>query len=125
VPRALVVDDAAPIRRVVRRALEAAGYEVDDASDGGEALERFRAHPADVVLTDIYMEGVDGIEFTRTLTKEFAGVPVIVMSGGAIQSAAEALEIAGRLGASATLAKPFTADQLLAAVERVRKDTSP
>jgi CheY-like chemotaxis protein len=125
VPRALVVDDADSIRRVVRRILEAAGYEVDEASDGGEALERFRDHPADVVLTDIYMEGVDGIQFTRALAKEFAGVPVIAMSGGAVQGAGEALEIAGLLGASATLAKPFTADQLLAAIQRVRKDTSP
>jgi two-component system chemotaxis response regulator CheY len=125
VPRALVVDDADAIRRVVRRALEGAGWDVDEASDGAEALQRFRAHPADVVLTDIYMEGIDGIQFTRALTKEFAGVPVIAMSGGAVQGAAEALEIAGRLGACATLAKPFTADQLVAAVERARKDTSP
>ena len=84
----------------------------------------FVTTPADVVLTDISMEGVDGIQFTRALAKEFADVPVIAMSGGAVQGAGQALEIAGLLGASAPLAKPFTGDQLLAAVERVRKDTS-
>lgn len=122
-PRALVVDDTDDIRKVVRRVLEAAGYDVDEACDGRTALERFRAQPADVVLTDIYMDGMDGIQFTRALAREFGDVPVIAMSGGGVvQEAPATLEVVSRLGARATLTKPFSVDQLLAAVERVRKD---
>jgi two-component system chemotaxis response regulator CheY len=123
VPRALVVDDTEDLRKVVRRILEAAGYDVDEAQDGRAALERFRAQPADVVLTDIYMDGMDGIQFTRALEREFGNVPIIAMSGGGVvQEAPATLEVVSRLGARATLTKPFSADQLLAAIARVRKD---
>ena len=125
-PRALVVDDSHDLRRVVRRVLEAAGFDVDEARDGQAALERFRAQPADVVLTDIYMDGMDGIQFTRALAREFGKVPVIAMSGGGVvQDAPVTLEVVSRLGARATLAKPFSADQLLATIERVMKKDRP
>jgi CheY-like chemotaxis protein len=117
--RALVVDDEAGIRRLVRRALEGRGFVVDEAQDGAEALRRFRANPADLVVTDLYMPGTDGLEFTRAVGREFAGTKVIAMSGGVLQATGEALSIARLLGASDTLAKPFTVADLLAAVDRV------
>jgi len=124
VPRVLVVDDTEDLRKTVRRVLEAAGYEVDEARDGRSALERFRAEPADVVITDIYMDGMDGIQLTRALAREFGNVPVIAMSGGGVvQEAPVTLEVASRLGARVTLPKPFSSDQLLAAVRLVKEDS--
>jgi CheY-like chemotaxis protein len=117
--RVLVVDDDPAIRGTVKRALVAHGYEVVEASDGSQALELFRAHPADLVLTDLYMPGVDGLEFTRRLAKEFAGARVVAMSGGVLQTPADALEVAAMLGAAATLPKPFSLDELLDVVRKV------
>lgn len=121
-PRVLLVDDDNDLRHVVRRMLEIAEYQVDEARDGREALAHLRAHPVDLVLTDIYMPGVDGIQFTRALSREFGRLPIVAMSGGAVQDAADALEIAARLGARATLPKPFTIEQLLAAIEQARDE---
>jgi CheY-like chemotaxis protein len=124
VPRVLVVDDTDDLRKVVRRVLEAAGYEVDEARDGRAALECFRAQAADVVITDVFMDGMDGIQLTRALAREFGNVPVVAMSGGGVvQEAPATLEVISRLGARATLAKPFTADQLLAAIRQVKKES--
>jgi DNA-binding NarL/FixJ family response regulator len=62
---------------------------------------------------------VDGLEFTRRLAKEFAGARVVAMSGGVLQTPADALEVAAMLGAAATLPKPFSLDELLDVVRKV------
>ena len=62
VPVVLVVDDEAPIREVIRRYLVAEGYQVVEAADGESALQQFEAHAPDVVVLDVMMPGIDGIE---------------------------------------------------------------
>jgi CheY-like chemotaxis protein len=121
-PRVLVVDDDAAVRSAVSRGLVAHGYEVVEAPDGRVALRLFREHPADVVLTDLYMPDVDGIEFTRQLSREFAGARIIAMSGGVLQNSGDALEIATHLGAVASLPKPFSLPELVEVVTRVLAD---
>lgn len=81
--RVLVVDDAALVRAYYRQALERAGYEVDEALNGLEGLEKLLMHSFDVVIVDINMPQMDGITFLRTLrSKEMpvAGIPALVTS---------------------------------------------
>ena len=77
--RALVVDDEAPIRKVVRDALERAGHEVETASDGEEALARFDNGGFDLVIADWNMPGIDGFELVRRIRKR-SGVPILMLT---------------------------------------------
>jgi CheY-like chemotaxis protein len=124
VARILVVDDDAAVRSVTRRCLALDGHDVDEATTGREALKQYRAKPVDLVITDLYMPDMDGLEFIRRLVQEFVGTKVIAISGGAamvgdaLRKPTDALAIAARLGATATLAKPFTVAELRGVVKR-------
>ena len=112
----LVVDDDAGIRALLRYLLEAAGYQVFEAAEGGEALIQAETHRVDLVITDLIMPGKEGIETIGLLHNQQPNLKIIAMSG-AMESAF--LAAAGHLGAQATLAKPFTKEQLLQTVHRV------
>ena len=116
--RVLVVDDDENICRVVRRMLTAAGYEVEVAGNGQEALTKLSPDVA-VVISDVLMPEMDGIEMLRRLRKEVPNAKIISMSGGGIQDKEHVLEIAERLGAARTLSKPFTREELLNVVAAV------
>ena len=79
--RILVVDDLDYIRALARRTLELAGHEVAEAVDGGEALALYRRRPADVVVCDLVMPVLDGLETLRALRREFPDVAFVAMSG--------------------------------------------
>lgn len=115
--RILLVDDNVDFRSVAGKILRRAGHDVVEVADGAEALTLYRVDPADLVITDVYMPGTDGIETTIRLSQEFPSVRIIVASGGGTVERGRVLEIAERLGAIRTLAKPFGADELLAAVD--------
>lgn len=123
--RILLADDNAELRTVTRKVLERAGHEVIEAADGAQALTLHRTTPADLVITDVYMPDTDGIEATIRLTQEFPGVPLIVMSGGGYVGRDDILKIAARLGAHHTLPKPFSNEELMAAVEAALGGSSP
>lgn len=116
--RILVVDDDPAIRSVMRRCLALDGHDMEEAATGREALTVFRAAPVDLVITDLYMPDMDGLEFTRRLVQEFVGTKVVAMSGGALQRPADVLAVASQLGAMATLVKPFSVAELRAVVQR-------
>jgi CheY-like chemotaxis protein len=103
----------------MRRCLALDGHDFIEAATGREALTVFRADPVDLVITDLYMPDMDGLEFTRRLVEEFVGAKVIAMSGGALQKPADALAVAAQLGAVATLAKPFSIAELRTVVRQV------
>lgn len=117
--RILVVDDDPTVRRLMARVLVGAGYDVQEASDGAEAITAFRASPADLVVTDVYMPGADGIEAIIRLQQEFPDVRVIATSGGGHRDKHDVLEMAARLGAKRTLPKPVGRKDLLEAVGAV------
>lgn len=117
--RILVIDDQEPIRRIVRRALEQAGHEVEDAGDGGPGLEMLARHPADVVISDIFMPGQDGIQTLRAIRKQFPAVKVIVISGGDSTGMLDLRRDAELLGAVKSLQKPFTAREIVDLVNSV------
>ena len=80
--RIIVIDDLEAVRGPVRRALETGGHEVLEASDGEMGLQLLADHGADLVITDIFMPGQDGIVTVRRIRREFPTVKMIVMSGG-------------------------------------------
>ena len=120
--RIIVIDDQEPIRRIVRRALEQEGHEVLDASEGEMGMRLLERHAADVVITDIFMPGQDGILTLRQIRKQFPAVKVIVISGGDSSGLLDLRHDAELLGAVKSLQKPFTAAELIQTVREVLSD---
>ena len=107
--KALIVDDERKMRRVLQIALERMGLESVAADSGEEALRCFQAERIDVVLTDIRMGGMTGIELLARLRELDADVPVIVLTAyGTVQTAVEAM----KLGAADYVLKPFDLDAI-------------
>ena len=117
-PSVLVVDDEDQIRQPIRETLEQAGYEVEEASNGKQGLERYRAKPADLVIMDILMPDQDGLESIMTLRREFPASRVIAITGGSdMIGILNFLDVAKMLGARRTLQKPFDMQTLLDAAQ--------
>ena len=118
-PRVLVVEDSVGVRELERVILEGAGYQVETAVDGLDGASRLRDDPADLVLSDIEMPGMDGFDLTRTIrrTKGWENVPVIIMTSRGEDHARQAgLEA----GCSAYLLKnEFDQEQLVSTVRRL------
>ncbi|MGD0920129.1 MAG: response regulator transcription factor [Terriglobia bacterium] len=113
--RILAVDDEPQIRRVMRTTLAARGYEVDDARSGEEALEKLRAGRYDLVLLDINMPGMGGVETCRTIRQERHGVELAIIMltvRSAENDKIEALDA----GADDYVTKPFSTPELLARI---------
>ncbi|HEX5544293.1 MAG TPA: response regulator [Nitrospira sp.] len=110
----LVVDDQDQVRQLIRETLEQAGYEVEEARDGKEALDRYRARSTDLVIMDILMPDQDGLEAIMALRQEFPDTRVIAMTGGSDTiGVLNFLDVAKMFGARRTLRKPFELKILL------------
>jgi DNA-binding NtrC family response regulator len=113
--RILVVDDEDYMREVVRRALENAGFEVDEAADGKTAITMLRQYPYNVIITDLRLPGLTGEAVLEEARSLFPETIVIVMTGfGNIQSAVEAI----RKGAYDYIPKPFQLAEMVMRVEK-------
>lgn len=117
--RILVIDDEDAVRTATRRSLERAGHEVLEASDGEAGLQLLAQAGADLVVTDIFMPGQDGIVTVRRIRKEFPRVKVIAVSGGDSTGRMDLRRDAELLGAAMSLRKPFTPAELVGAVHAV------
>ena len=111
-PRVLVVDDEPLMRDILRRMLQTEGYEVEEAEDGFEGLQRYRAVPADLVITDLHMPRLSGLDMIKELLHEFPNVKVIMMSGDGDMMR----NVVPALGIQETLQKPFEMNAVMAAV---------
>ncbi len=114
--RILIVDDEPNARAVIRESVCLMGYQVDEARDGVEALERFRDHHHDVVITDLAMPHMDGIELTHQLHKVDPMVPVLMLTG---RSSLDLKAMAWSRGVVEYLRKPLRLSSLEATLERV------
>ena len=125
----LVVDDEIEVGAAVRRVLERAGYAVTLANNATEGLEAVAQQPPDVVITDIIMPKVHGVELIKTLRERYPRIRIIAISGGgsfgplaykpeAISTHAY-LAAAREAGAQEVLTKPFDLTDLIAAVRRL------
>jgi two-component system KDP operon response regulator KdpE len=110
--RILVIDDEPQITRVLRAALSAQGYDVRTANDPEEALQVFREWPPDLVITDLMMPGLSGVDVTRSI-RTHSATPVLILSvRDHERSKVEALDA----GADDYITKPFSIQELLARV---------
>jgi two-component system, response regulator, stage 0 sporulation protein F len=110
----LVIDDQALIRTLLRVILEIEGHEVVEAANGRAGLALYRDRPTDLVITDIQMPEMHGLELIEELTRNFLNVKVIAMSIG--QRDSPVFETARLLGARQILRKPFTVEEVLSIV---------
>jgi two-component system, chemotaxis family, chemotaxis protein CheY len=117
----LVIDDDDAIRQLLRALLEREGFEVEEAADGQEGIERHRNHPADIVITDIIMPNKDGVNTMFELLKMTPNLKIIAMSGGGWQVKEIDFDIAKRLGAH-TIEKPIRREILLEAIQKIQHD---
>jgi two-component system response regulator (stage 0 sporulation protein F) len=111
----LVIDDDHQVRAVFRTILERAGHHVLEARTGTEGLRLFHQSPVNLVITDVLMPDMDGLEVTQTVHREAPGIPVIALTGGTGER--DFLEVAKLLGARRLLHKPVTKAELLHAVQ--------
>ncbi len=114
--RILVVDDELETRLTVEKMLRSAGHQVVLAAGGREGLQQFRSDPVDLIMVDLFMPEVDGLEVIQGLRRDFPESKVIAMSGNIVADAM--LSVARRLGTAAVLEKPFSFEQLKRAVEQ-------
>jgi two-component system response regulator (stage 0 sporulation protein F) len=110
----LVIDDAAPIRLLLSTALQSDDHDVMQASSGREGLSLYQQRPLDLVIVDMLMPELNGLQTIMAFTRAFLNVKFIAVSGmGGDQTM---LKIASQLGARQTLCKPFGMEELLWAV---------
>lgn len=114
--RILVVDDEENIRKMLKLTLERAGYEVEAASNGDEALLKFEAQPADLIITDLVMPQKEGLVAIWELARQRSGLKIIAMSGTSLD---EYLNWARKLGVQRTFKKPFQLAEMLDAVKEL------
>jgi CheY-like chemotaxis protein len=114
--RVLVVEDDEDSRHVMADALVEAGYTVEEAADGYEALSIAARHTPDIVVSDLSMPGINGVEFARRLHVFAHTVPVVLTTG--IEDTLDLVTAARAYGAVACLKKPMTLDELLWTIDR-------
>ena len=118
--RILVVDDVPSVTALLRAVLEARGHSVVECNDGASGLAELGKTGFDVVVVDMMMPGVDGIEMVKRLRAQGHTAAVIAMSGGADDfPAAHSLKMSEMYGADRLLFKPFDNDELVAAVDEL------
>jgi CheY-like chemotaxis protein len=120
----LIIDDDEAVLVLYTRYLESKGYTVLQAADGREGLRLFEATPPDLVITDIIMPEMDGLELIPKLRKKFPNVPVIAISGGMRNATITFLPHAKTFGACRVFEKPVDLSDLLQAIKELLGETA-
>jgi len=115
----LVIDDEAPVLSLFGQLLESAGYSVALASDGQEGLRLLKQQKPDLIITDIMMPEMDGLELLMTIRKQYPEIPAIAISGGMKIQPVSFLPQAKKLGAKRVFVKPVELSTLLQAVQEL------
>ncbi len=116
--KVLVIDDMAGVRASLRAALEAAEFQVTTANNGQHGLDALEAGKFDIVITDIWMPKVDGLNFIKCVRDRHPGLRVFAMTGGGPRLTIEtASSLAEAWGAERVFVKPFDEAKLLAAID--------
>lgn len=117
--RILFIDDNEPFRVSFSRILQRQGFEVIQAEDGLVGLKKFRELPPDLVICDLIMPEMEGMETIQELRRSQPDLKIIAISGGGRVNPLDYLKIAQMMGAVEKLVKPFSSDELISIVERL------
>ena len=114
----LIVDDSPSMRQMIRLTLEGAGYQVEEAGDGAEALQKAQTLDAGMVITDLNMPVMDGLSLIGELRQlsRYRGVPIVFLTTASDEEKKRQARLAGATG---WITKPFKQDHLLAVVRKV------
>lgn len=121
--RVLVADDDVHMRRMAAELLRANGYDVTEVSNGREALAQAKARRPDIVLTELVMPEVEGLQLIQELLQFDPRIRIVALSG--TFRADTYLRVASALGAKATLMKPLTGDDLLRTIRQLPESKEP
>lgn len=115
----LVIDDEPQILNMLQKMLELEGYTVLTAADGKQGLRACEKNPIDLVITDVVMPEVEGLEVIMSLKKSYPTIKIIAISGGARIQPGDYLNMAEIFGAQRTFTKPFERQAMLDAVKEL------
>lgn len=114
--RILIIDDDDAVRASIRDFLEIHDHTTVELSDGSQAVSTHKDTPVDLVVTDIFMPGKEGMETIVDLNRSAPNLPIIAISGTKPTSGGDYLSMANRLGAKFVLGKPFSMSELIMCV---------
>ena len=117
--RILVLDDNEDVRESMRMLLATSGHDAVASADVREALELQNRQPVDLLITDIFMPGVDGLEAIVAFRSRWPGLKIVAISGGGVRAKQDYLNVAGEIGADVVMRKPVDAEDLLATVRKL------
>ena len=117
--RILIIDDDILLCQVLSMTLKKQGYHVESAYDGSVGVVKYQEHPADLVITDIFMPEKEGLATITELKQMDPNVSIIAMSGGGMSNETKYLQVARVMGAKKTFVKPFQMEKLLDTIEDI------
>ena len=117
--RILTIDDDVQTLNMLRQMLECEGYDVVAAPGGKKGIRIYREQPIDLIIMDIIMPDMEGIETIRELKQDFADIKIIAISGGGLIGSEGYLHLARIFGAQRTYAKPFERKEFLKGVREI------
>jgi two-component system chemotaxis response regulator CheY len=123
--RILLIEDDEALRSILRMSLEKMGHAVTEAGNGREAIRIFKKTSPDLVLTDLIMPEIEGLEAIRAMRRAQPELKIIAMSGGGRSDARDNLKMAKNFGATAVFAKPFSIKELHKVITSLLADTEP
>jgi CheY-like chemotaxis protein len=117
--RIVIIEDDDTLRPVLLQTVRKLGHEAFAEPDGKAGLNRVRAWPPELVITDMVMPEKEGVETILELRRDFPAIKIVAISGGGRNNRADYLSFAKKFGAAATLAKPFSREELRQVLETV------
>jgi CheY-like chemotaxis protein len=121
----LIIDDDGLFRSMLGATLVHFGHDVVEAANGAQGLDLYQRAQPDLIITDLVMPQMEGFEVLMNFKKHHPRAKIIVMSGGVRGQTVDFLEMATRLGASGVLAKPFSTDVLIKAIDALLPAEKP
>ncbi len=121
--RILIIDDEDLARYTVLKMLNSSGHELAEAENGKEGLALHQENPFDLIITDLIMPDMEGVETIMALRRSGPTPKIIAVSGGGRSGSGDYLSMAKRLGADQVLPKPFSQDELLSTVHSCLPDS--
>lgn len=113
----MIIDDDHLYRDVLKQTLERQKYSVVSVEDGYDGVKQLENNPVDLIITDIIMPKMEGLETISTIKKKYPTIPIIAISGGGRLTPANSLRAAQKLGADVTFTKPVNRRKLVEAIE--------